>query len=131
MYINKHIYFLHNISRKTVVLYGCETWSLTKRDESQLRMFKNMCLGDTLSYEEEVTGGWTKLHTEELYDLCSLLTKYYKGDRTRRKRWWGKLHAYYRTELPMGLWWSNMNKRDHFEDLSINRQIMFKLIIKK
>lgn len=100
---------------------GAKLKSLTKRDERQSRMFKNICLGDTLSYEEEVTGGWTKLHNEEFYDLCSVLTKYYKGDQTGRKRWWGTWHAYYRTELSVGLWWSNMNKRDHLEDLHTDR----------
>jgi hypothetical protein len=93
-------------------------------------MFKNMSSGVTLSYEEEVTGVWTKLHTELLHNLCSIFTKY-KGDQRRRKRWWGKWHAYCRTELHMGLWWSNMNKTDHLEDQSTGIKIMLKLIINK
>jgi hypothetical protein len=48
-----------------VVLYGCETWSLTLREESRLRVFG--------SKRDEVTGEWRKLHNEELNDLyCSL-----------------------------------------------------------
>jgi hypothetical protein len=34
--------FLHKLKlNKTVVLYGCETWSLTLREEHRLRVFEN------------------------------------------------------------------------------------------
>ena len=50
-----------------VVLYGCETWSLTLREESGLMVFENRVLrrifGPT---RDEVTGEWRKLHNEEL-----------------------------------------------------------------
>ena len=50
-----------------VVLYGCETWSLTLREERRLRMFENGVLGRTFgSKRDEVTGEWNKLHNEEL-----------------------------------------------------------------
>jgi hypothetical protein len=48
-----------------VVLYGCETWSLTFRKEHRLRVFENRVLRD------EVTGEWRKLHIEELRDFYS------------------------------------------------------------
>ena len=55
-----------------VVLYGCETWSLTLREERKLRVFENMVLrrifGPT---RDEVTGKWRRLHNEELNDLYS------------------------------------------------------------
>jgi hypothetical protein len=50
-----------------VVLYGCETWSLTLREEYRLRLFKKI-LGQK---RDEVTGGWRKLHNEELHNLYS------------------------------------------------------------
>jgi hypothetical protein len=56
----------------SVVFYGCETWSLTLREESRLSMLENrvlrMILGPTT---DEVTGKWRKLHNEELIDLYS------------------------------------------------------------
>ena len=56
-----------------VVLYGCETSSLTLRDERRLRVFENRVLrGIFVSKRDEVTGEWRKLHNEELNDLyCS------------------------------------------------------------
>jgi len=48
---------MHKIIILTVVLYGCETWSLTVWEERRLRMFKNMVLRRILGPEkDEVTG---------------------------------------------------------------------------
>jgi hypothetical protein len=55
-----------------VVLYGCETWSLTLREEHGLRVFGNRLLRRIFgSKRDEVTGEWRKLHKEELRDLYS------------------------------------------------------------
>jgi hypothetical protein len=56
-----------------VVLYGCETWSLTLREEHRLRVFENRVLRRIFGPKrDEVTGEWRKLHNEELLDLYSL-----------------------------------------------------------
>jgi len=56
-----------------VVLYGCETWSLTLREKRKLRVFENMVLRRIFGpRRDEVTGQWRRLHNEELNDLyCS------------------------------------------------------------
>jgi hypothetical protein len=55
-----------------VVLYGCETWSLTLREERKLRGFENMVLRRIFgSRRDEVKGEWRRLHNEELNDLYS------------------------------------------------------------
>ena len=55
-----------------VVLYGCEAWSLTLRDERKLRVFENMVLRRIFGpRRDEVTGEWRRLHNEELSDLYS------------------------------------------------------------
>ena len=56
-----------------VVLYGCETWSLTLREERRLRVFENRVLRRLFGPKrDEVTGEWRKLHNEELSDLYPL-----------------------------------------------------------
>jgi hypothetical protein len=56
-----------------VVMYGCETWSLTLREQHGLRVFENRVLRRIFGPKrDEVTGGWRKLHNEELHDLYSL-----------------------------------------------------------
>jgi hypothetical protein len=56
-----------------VVFYGRETWSLKLREEHRLRVFVSRMLGGIfVPKRDEVTGGWIKLHNEELHNLyCS------------------------------------------------------------
>jgi hypothetical protein len=55
-----------------VVLYGCEIWSLTLREEHKLRVFENRVLMRIFGPKRDgVMGGWRKLHNEELHDLYS------------------------------------------------------------
>jgi len=55
-----------------VVLFGCETWSLTLREERKLRVFEKVELRRIFGpRRDEVTGEWRRLHNEELNDLYS------------------------------------------------------------
>jgi hypothetical protein len=55
-----------------VVLYGCETWSLTVREKRTLRVSENSVLRRIFGPKrDEVTGEWRKLHPEEINDLYS------------------------------------------------------------
>jgi hypothetical protein len=54
------------------VLYGCETWSLTLREEHRRRAFENRVLMRIFGPKrDDVTGEWRKLHSEELHSLYS------------------------------------------------------------
>jgi hypothetical protein len=54
------------------ILYGCETWSLTLREEQRLRVFKNRVLRRIFGPKrDQVTGEWGRLHNEELNTLYS------------------------------------------------------------
>jgi hypothetical protein len=50
-----------------IVLYECQTWSLTLREEHKVRVLRRI-FGPK---RDEVTGGWRKLHNEELHNLYS------------------------------------------------------------
>jgi hypothetical protein len=51
-------------------VYGCETWSLTLREEHRLRVFENRVLRRIFGLKrDEMTGEWRKLHNEELRDF--------------------------------------------------------------
>jgi len=55
-----------------VALYGCETWSLTLREEHRLRVLENWVMRRVFGPKrDEGTGEWRKLHNEELNDLYS------------------------------------------------------------
>jgi hypothetical protein len=54
-----------------VILYGCEAWSLTLREEQRLSVFQNRVLRKMFGPKrDEVTGQWRRL-CYKLYDLCS------------------------------------------------------------
>jgi hypothetical protein len=72
-----------------VILYGCETWSLTLREEHRLGVFENKVLRRIFGpNRDEVTGGWRKLHNEELHDLYSP-PSIIRIIKARRMRWAG------------------------------------------
>ena len=51
----------------TVVLCGCETWSLTLREEHRMRVLESRVLRRIFGPKsDEVTGEWRKLHNAEL-----------------------------------------------------------------
>jgi hypothetical protein len=55
-----------------LVLYGCETWPLTLREEHGLRVYENKFLGRISgSMRDEVVGSWRKLRNEEHHSLYS------------------------------------------------------------
>ena len=55
-----------------VVLNGCETWSLTLREEQRLRVFENKALRKIFATKrDKITGEWRKLHNAELHALYS------------------------------------------------------------
>jgi len=73
------------------VLYGCETWSQTLREEKRLRMFENMVLRRIFEpRRDEVTGEWKRLHNEKLNDLYSS-PNIVRVIKSRRMRWAGNV----------------------------------------
>jgi len=90
-----------------VVLYGCETLSLTLREERKLRVFENMVLrrifGPT---RDEVTAEWRRLHNEELNDLyCSPNIVWVI--KSRKMRWVGHVARMGEERGCIGSWWGN------------------------
>ena len=73
-----------------VVLYGCETWSLTSREESRLRVFENRILRRIFGpkRDENVERRW--LHNEELHGLYRS-PNIVRVIKSRRLRWSGSV----------------------------------------
>jgi hypothetical protein len=75
----------------SVVFYGCETLSLTSREEHSLMVFQNRVLRRIFGPKrDEVTGGWRKLLNEELHGLYSS-PSIVRLIKARRMRWAGQV----------------------------------------
>ncbi|KDR20390.1 hypothetical protein L798_04924, partial [Zootermopsis nevadensis] len=71
-----------------VVLYGCDTWSLTLREEHRLQVFENRVLRRIFGPRREDDGVWRKLHNEKLKNLYSS-PNIVRVTKSRRMRWTG------------------------------------------
>jgi hypothetical protein len=77
-----------------VVLYGCETWSLTFREEHKLRVFESRVLRRIFGPKRDgVMKGWRKLHNKELHDLYTS-PSIIRIIKSRRMRWVGHVHEW-------------------------------------
>jgi hypothetical protein len=96
-----------------LVLYGCETWSLTLREEHRLRVFENRVLRRIFGPKRvEVKGEWRKLHNEELRDLYSS-PGIIRIIKPRRMRWAGHVARMGRKGTLIDYWWESQRERDH------------------
>ena len=74
-----------------VLLYGCETWSLTLREERSLRLFENRVLRRVFGpRRDEVTGNGENYIMRSLGDLYSL-PNIVRVVKSRRLRWSGHM----------------------------------------
>jgi hypothetical protein len=90
-----------------VVLNGCETWSLTLREEHRLRVFENNVLRRIFGPKrDEMTGGWRKLHNEELRDLYSSRS-IIRIIKSRRMGWAGHVSRMGEKRNAYRYWWES------------------------
>ena len=114
-----------------VVLYVCETWSLTLREERRLRVFENRVLRRVFGPKwDEATEEWRKLHNEELSDLYSL-PNIVQVVKSRRMRWAGHVARMGEGRVCTGFWWGNRMERDHWGDPDVDGRIILRWICRK
>jgi hypothetical protein len=114
-----------------VVLYGCETWSLTLKEERRLRVFENRVLRRIFEpNRDEVTGEWRKLHNEELNGLYSL-PNIVRVIKSRRMRLAGHVARMGKGEVCTGFWWGNLRESDRWGDRGVDGRIMLGWIFRK
>jgi hypothetical protein len=107
---------IHRTIILTVVLYGCETWSLTLRKERRLRVFENRVLRRIFGPKrDEVTEEWKKLYNERLHDLYFSPTVV-RVIKSRRMRWARHVAQMGEGRGAYRFWWGNLRERDQWGD---------------
>jgi hypothetical protein len=92
-----------------VVLYRCETWCLTLREDHIHKVYENRVLRRVLGPKrDEVMAEWRNLRTEKLHDLY-LSPSIIRMIKSRRMRWAGHVARMGRIGTRIGYWW----ERDH------------------
>jgi hypothetical protein len=100
-----------------VVLYWCETWSLTLREDHRLQVFENRVLRRIFGPKRyEVTGERIKFHNEELHNLY-LSPDIIRQVKSRRMRceWHVARRGEWREKCTR-FWWEKTKERVHLED---------------
>jgi hypothetical protein len=98
---------IHKTIILLVILYGCETLSLTLREEHRLRVYENKVLRRIFGPKrDEVTGGWRKLHNEELRHLYSS-PSIIRIIKSRRMRWAAHVARRGEKRNCIGYWWES------------------------
>ena len=113
-----------------VALYGCETWSLTLREEPRMRVFENRVLRRVYGPKrDEVTGEW-RTYNEELTVLYSS-PNIVRVIKSRRMRWAGHVARMGRGELCTWFWWGNLGERNYCRDPGGDGMITLRWIFRK
>jgi len=112
-------------------LYGCETWSLTLREERRQRVFEKRLLRRIFGFKrDKVTGEWRKLHNEEFNDLYSSPNTV-RVNISRRMRWVGHVARMRRVGVYTDSLWGNLRERDHLENIGVDGRIILRWIFRK
>jgi hypothetical protein len=107
-----------------VVLYGCETWSLTLREERRLRVFENRMLRRVFGAKrDEVTRVLRNVHNEELNDLYSS-PDFIRVIQSRIISWECHVARMGGGDVYTGFWWEGPRERDHLEDPGVDGRII-------
>jgi hypothetical protein len=101
-----------------VVLYGCETWSLTLWKEHGLRVFEKRVLRKIFGPKREEDGLWRKLHNDELHSLYSS-PNIVRVIKSRRMMWAGHVARIGEGEVFTGFCLGGLKVRDFWEDLCV------------
>jgi hypothetical protein len=114
-----------------VVLYGCETWSLTLREELRFRVFENSALRIIFGpNRNQVTREWRKLHNEELNYVYSS-PKIVWVIKSRIMRWTGHVARTGKRRSVHRVLVGKLRERDHLGDQGVDGSIRLRWIFRK
>lgn len=113
------------VNIKAVIWSGCETWALALKEEHILTVCQNQKLGAFGPKRDEVTGGWSKLLSEELHNLYSSSRKI-RMKESKRMIWTGHVARIGKNRCEYRILVRKQKKRGHYKDLDICGKLKLK-----
>jgi hypothetical protein len=115
----------------SVVLYGCETWSLTLRKNLRLRLYENRVSRRIFGPKSnEVTEKWRKVHNEEHHELY-FSPNIIRVIKSKKMRGAGHVAHMGIRDAYTGFEWENLRKRDNLTDPFVDGKIILRWISRK
>jgi hypothetical protein len=129
--LSKNLIKLYKTIISAVVLFGCETWSLTLREEHRLKVFENRVQREIFGHRrEEVVGGWRRLHNAELHKLYAS-SNIIRVIKSRRVRFAGHVARIGEMRSAFNILVGKPERRDHLEDLVVDGEITLEWMLGK
>jgi hypothetical protein len=113
-----------------VVLYCCETWSLTLREESRLRVFENRIQGLIFGPKMDANDEWRRLQNEELHNLYSS-PNIVRVIKSRRLRWGGHVARMEEGRSAFKMLTGTLTGKELLEGLGVDGMTILEWILKK
>jgi hypothetical protein len=120
----------HQTGILPLVLYGCETWSLTLREEHRLRVSEIKVMRRLSGRKEEVAGGWRRLHNEELHNLYTS-PNVIRMNKSMRTRSVGHVASTVQMKNECKILVGKPERKRHSEDLRIDGKIILEWVLGK
>jgi hypothetical protein len=121
---------IHRTIILLVVVYGCEIWLLTLREEDMLKVSEHRVLRRIFGpMQYEVKGEWRKLHNEEFNDLNSS-SNIVCVIKSRRMRWAGHVANMGARRGYTVFWRGKRTERDHLRDRGVDEATVLIWILK-
>jgi hypothetical protein len=118
---------MHRTIILPVVLYGCETWSLTLREEHRLRVFENRVLRRIFGPKRGEVKGECNEELNDLYSSPNII----RVIKSRRMRWEGHVAGMREGRGAYRILVGRPEGRNHLEDPGVDGRIILKWIFKK
>jgi hypothetical protein len=114
----------------SVVLYGCDAWSLTLRVERRLGVFENRIMRRIFGPKRDANGEWRRLNNKELHSLCQS-PNVVRAINSKGLKWAGHVPRMEKSRSAFKIYQVNLQERDLSEEQDVNGNTILERFLNK